>query len=363
MALNASTGAPESVPDESRGRDDDPAGSEAPDDGTPAWRFLIVGGAPRSGTTLLQNMLDSHPAIYGGPEFLHLRDVIHLRSRLRNSVHEGWITQYADEKELDEVFRRFVRELLDGAFPREGVQIFSEKSPQSAIVFEELVELFPDASFLLMVRDPRDVVASMLEVGERGRREGRTMQPFTRDVISAVNYLRECARAGTAGRDAAPSRVEIVRYEDLVTDPEGTSRGICSFLGLDWSSEMLRPGEKEHAGRDAIVDGVWYDEERFDSDPRTDSLGSWRERLRPAEKVAVSRALGSEDAYRELGYDLTDSDMTRGTHAMAFIRYGTARLIQRIARRLGALSDAVDSAGRGMIAARTGTPEERGSER
>ena len=42
-------------------------------------RFIFVGGAPRSGTTLVQNMLDSHPDILGGPEFIHIPDIINLR--------------------------------------------------------------------------------------------------------------------------------------------------------------------------------------------------------------------------------------------------------------------------------------------
>lgn len=45
-------------------------------------RYILVGGAPRSGTTLLQNILDSHPDIVGGPEFMHLRDFVELRKTL-----------------------------------------------------------------------------------------------------------------------------------------------------------------------------------------------------------------------------------------------------------------------------------------
>ena len=54
-------------------------------------RFVFIGGSPRSGTTLVQNILDSHPVICGGPEFHHLPDIMNLRKALRDSIAKGWI--------------------------------------------------------------------------------------------------------------------------------------------------------------------------------------------------------------------------------------------------------------------------------
>lgn len=269
---------------------------------------------------------------------MHLEDIIDLRDRLRNSIREGWITAYADEGELDEALRNLVGTILAGAVDEGSVEIFSEKSPTNVLVFGELLSLFPDAWFLFVVRDPRDVVASMLEVGDRGRREGRTMQPFTRDVVSAASFLQSCVESGLAARESEPDRVEIVRYEDLVSDPEGATRELCEWLELEWSAKMLRPGEKEHPGEDAIVDGVWYDEERFYSDPSEDRVGSWRDRLNPAEKVAVRRAFARWSPATELGYEPSEDGLGALTRLQGYARYGLSRALHRLAGGLQTLA-------------------------
>ena len=71
-----------------------------------------------------------------------------------------------------------------------------------------------------------------------------------------------------AGFDAAGSsdRVLIVVYERLIYDPEGETRRICNFLGMPWSDEMTKPGEKQHDGG-KVLDGVWHYPEMYNGNP------------------------------------------------------------------------------------------------
>ena len=83
---------------------------------------MFVGGAPRSGTTLVQNMLDAHPAILGGPEFLHLARIVELRAAMRESVALGMIDAFASADEVDRLFRALIEDLLLPLADRHGAR-------------------------------------------------------------------------------------------------------------------------------------------------------------------------------------------------------------------------------------------------
>ena len=75
-------------------------------------RLIIVGGAARSGTTLLQNMLDSHPDICGAPEFHHLPDLVRLRKRIHQNISKNWIDLICSYDEVDKAIASLAEELL-----------------------------------------------------------------------------------------------------------------------------------------------------------------------------------------------------------------------------------------------------------
>jgi len=102
-----------------------PSGSE---------RLIFVGGCPRSGTTLVQNMLDSHPDIFGGPEFLHFEDLIRFRKILGRSISVGWIDLFCSHDDLDHHLRTLIQNLFLPLADRQGCAYMSEKSPMNVLV-------------------------------------------------------------------------------------------------------------------------------------------------------------------------------------------------------------------------------------
>lgn len=305
-------------------------------------RLIFVGGSPRSGTTLLQNILDSHPDIFGGPEFLHLPDIIDLRTKLHRSLNREWITLYCSHEQIDAKIRAFIESFFSPVVATHQAKFLSEKTPENVLVFSELAELFPEARFIHVVRDPRAIVASMLEVGARAREKKVRTSRFTYNIHEAIQYLQKCLDAGFRAGQAFPDKVLTVRYERLVTKPEQEIRKICNHLGVDWHPAMMTPADQRHYGEHAITvksDELWYDRQTYYSNPNTTSLEKWKRTLTPAQQIAVINAFGDNGELQALGYELS-STLGVGAHIvgtllhMAFtLRYTLPRKFRRVARR------------------------------
>ena len=181
-------------------------------------RFIFVGGAARSGTTLVQNMLDSHPDICGAPEFHHIADIVQLRKKLYSSIDQELIDLVCSYDDVDSCICALIEGLLLPLAEKYGCRLLSEKTPNNVLIFPELINLFPEAHFIYVVRDPRAVIASMLQVGKRAKKVGWKTQDYTQSVFAAISYINQCLKAGFASYKIAPKRVLAVVYERLVSD-------------------------------------------------------------------------------------------------------------------------------------------------
>ena len=155
-------------------------------------RLIFVGGPPRSGTTLLQNMLDSHPDILGGPEFLHIPDIIKLRNLLQSSISREWINLICSHDEIEKYIHSLISNTLLSFADKHGGKMYSEKTPENVLAFPELVDILPSAHFIFVVRDPRAIVASLLSVGKKARSKGETPAPYTVNVHAAIKHTIHC---------------------------------------------------------------------------------------------------------------------------------------------------------------------------
>jgi hypothetical protein len=149
-------------------------------------RLIFVGGAPRSGTTLVQNMLDCHEEIYGGPEFLHIPDIVRVRSKLHASIARKWIDLICSYEQVDKMTAAWIEDFLLPLADAQRARFFSEKTPENVLVFPQLIELFPKARFIFVVRDPRAIVSSLLEVGARARAKALKPPFFTKNLAAAI---------------------------------------------------------------------------------------------------------------------------------------------------------------------------------
>lgn len=293
-------------------------------------RFVFVGGAHRSGTTLLQNMLDSHPAILGGPEFLHLSEIIRLRQRLRRSIDEGLIQAFCSHEDVDDAIATLIERLLLPVADDHGSAILSEKSPNNVRVFEELLYIFPGARAIQTVRDPRAVVASLINVRERAIEMGKPPPGRSASLRRAIGATKAAMNAGVEASTNMSERLLTIKYEDLVSDPVDVTRRVCEFLEIEWSPRMTKPSEFDHLGERPITEsGLWYQPETFSRDPEPENIDKWIGQLTALQAAIIERSLGSVAS--EFGYRFKEK---RPIHHRLLSRF-----VDWIHRRMSELSE------------------------
>lgn len=221
----------------------------APPPAAPAhWsRPIFVVGCARSGTTLVQLMLDSHSRISCGPETLFLEQMVRAEENNWMRLAAFGLTRQA--------WRSRVRDLFEWVHvqhaERRGKVRWADKSPGYTRILDYVDDLFPDCQVIQVIRDPRDVIDSW------SRRWG------PRRAHEVVHAWPEHIRAGRAFAATRPAgRYTELRYEALVRDPEGTMRTVLEWLGEPWDDDVLRFGEIDHGyarGRldEALSRALW----------------------------------------------------------------------------------------------------------
>ena len=187
--------------------------------------FLI--GFPRSGTTLLDQMLASHPEVTTLEERDNLIDVARELLGSEESL-QGWGDLAAEQIErLRELYwRRVDSGAQDGPMRR----VFIDKQPLNAALLPLIYRLFPSAPIILALRDPRDVVLSCYQ--QRFGMNVAMYQLLRLDTSSA--YYDLVMRLVAVSRAKLPLRVHTVKYEAVVGNFEMTLRELLGFLGLGW---------------------------------------------------------------------------------------------------------------------------------
>ena len=216
----------------------DPAASaSSPVTASPAAeRPIFVIGSPRSGTTLLRMILDSHPRISCGEETHFLRELEPITGRHWRMLEPyGFPKAYWVER-IRALYSGFQADYL----ARRGKVRWAEKDPTYTLHLAYIGELFPDALYVHLVRDGHDVVASY-----------RDRWGYRSAVRVARGEWQRYVTAARALRDGpAADRYHELRYEDLVADPEAILRPLFGFLGEAWDPAVLRFDEAQHDATD-----------------------------------------------------------------------------------------------------------------
>jgi hypothetical protein len=287
----------------------------------------FVVGAARSGTTMLRLMLDAHSELAIPPETQFVPELIDAAKEPGTGpiqLAEMLVTHPRFEDfgiDADEIRRAFARiepfevgESIRAFFrlyaAKEGKPRWGDKTPAYALCMRKIYRNIPEARFIHLIRDGRDVRLSQL---------GRGSNHPTPEQ-HAQRWRRRVKKAREQGEDL-PHYIEV-RYEDLVADPEPQLRRLCEFCGLDWDPDMLRfheraatrleeiarplvGGEKQRAkdrGGDRSAEERLHHHRLTSDPPRKDRIAQWRTKMSASDQTNFEAAAG--DLLAELGYEV-----------------------------------------------------------
>lgn len=254
--------------------------------GEPADPVFLV-GFPRSGTTLLEQLLDAHPGLASFDEQPFLQRLV---TRINERHRPGYPESLAQLSAADAAaLRRHYHADVARVLPALGVRRAVDKNPLNLVRLPLVATLFPQAQVLLALRHPCDVVLSCYMQNFRSPAFAITFETL---ASTAAMYARVMAHFH-AWRERLPLPLHVVRYEDLVADVSGVGQELFGFLGLPWSEDLA--AFTERARRKGAISTPSYAEvvkpvnqravgrwqryrEWFEGEP-LDTLGPWIEQL------------------------------------------------------------------------------------
>ncbi len=201
----------------------------------PVKTHVFLVGFPRSGTTLLEQILASHGDVVSMEE----RDC--LIDAEREFLTPDGLDRLANMQDGDfavarEAYWRRVEEA--GVVP--SAPVFVDKMPLNTVLLCLIAKLFPQAKILFALRDPRDVVLSCFR-----RRFVMTAQMYELITLeSAAKYYDAVMQLANRYREKLDLDIHELRYEAMVTDFETQMRAVCAFMGIEWDEAM-----RDFAGR------------------------------------------------------------------------------------------------------------------
>ena len=276
----------------------------------PVFPFFV--GCGRSGTTLVRAIFSSHPELVIPPESHFLGRMVEHENAynsptgfstdrfLSDLYARPWLSRWELEEEIVKQAIRSnpptdlpdaVRLVFSLYAQMSGKPRYGDKTPRYVLYLPQLANLFPEARFVHIIRDGRDVTLSLLEKDWGAN-----------NVIEGALFWKQRVEAGReAGRSLGPDRYREIRYERLMDDPEDIVRSVCEFIELPFDPVMLRYYERprDEVFRGGVRPGTRKRDGRLRLPP-TKGLRDWRRQMSKPDIAAFEIVVG--DLLQELGY-------------------------------------------------------------
>lgn len=241
---------------------------------------LFIGGVPRSGTTLLQKILNNHSLVYGGPEFDHMPAIGNLYSDMLLGVKSGRQYDYYNEKIIKNAFNIFLQSVLVNNIDTKKI-IISEKTPDNVLHFEKISRVLPDAKFIFVVRDPRAILNSFQNVGRKAKRIKKSSN-YGNHILYDLNRIYSSIIHGDSYSLNRNNKCYTIYYEELISNPRSTLEALCDFIEIKFEEEMLKYSNRDDITKlvqKANANELPFITELFDKPISDDSLYKWKKKL------------------------------------------------------------------------------------
>lgn len=241
---------------------------------------IIVGGCPRSGTSLVRRLLNAHPRIHCGPEVKFFRDFFgdYPRDELRHVRFMATARSLLPEDELLTILGQAFVRVHERAAERAGKPRWADKSPDNALYLDKWHALLGDEwLFVHVLRNPLDTLASIKEAG--------FPQAIPPDLNSRIELYRRYVKAGAEFRVRFPDRYFPIGYERLVRSPREQLDRL-----MEWMDEKAVEDQFDF---NAIDQGVGLEDPKIGSTSAIHdrSVGRWALVLLPHEADLIREQL------------------------------------------------------------------------
>uniref|UniRef100_A0AAF5PPG5 Protein-tyrosine sulfotransferase n=1 Tax=Wuchereria bancrofti TaxID=6293 RepID=A0AAF5PPG5_WUCBA len=230
--------------------------------------LIFIGGVPRSGTTLIRAMLDAHPSVRCGEETRVIPRILGLRTQWKKSQKEWNRLKEAGvtDEVINDAISSFILQVIAGH--GEPAERLCNKDPFTMKSAEYLAHLFPNSKFLLMIRDGRATVHSIIsrQVTITGFDLSDPRQCLDKWNHAIKTMYEQCKTVGQ-------KRCLTVYYEQLVLHPEQQLRHVLNFLNIPWSDLVLH--HDKLIGKDISLSKVERSTDQVIKPVNLDALTKW----------------------------------------------------------------------------------------
>jgi Sulfotransferase family len=272
--------------------------------------YLFIVGCARSGTTLVHRIVDAHPEIAITPEMHWITRQFKARNGL---VASELVSELAGHKRFAQFeipqeqfegllasgeavpYQTFLNRLFGLYGKIKNKPLVGNKTPAYIRRILDLHALWPEAKFVHIIRDGRDVCLSILN-WKKGERTAGRYASWEEDPVSttALWWERKVRKGREDGAALGPGLYHEMHYEELVEDPERECKRLCEFLGVPYDDAMIR----FHEGRERVELGrgaksAWL--------RVTSGLRDWRTEMCTGDVERFEAAAGY--LLEELGYE------------------------------------------------------------
>ena len=262
-------------------------------------RMLFVISSPRSGSTMLERMLESHSMILGGPEPHLLTPLAHLGiwDKVDKAPYDHVLAAESQklfvsklpnrEQDYWDACRAYCDVLYGRCLATSEKQVCLDKTPAYALILPFMMKVFPDAKYVVLTRHPMATFASYANSFFNGDyRAAQAYNPLLNRYVPAIaTFLRQ---------DSVP--FFHVRYEDLVKDPDTWMERIYAYIGVPMEKETIDYGERKPgaASAEGLGDPIGVNKH---TRPTTKSVTKWVEDLTgdPAKLEMMRGIIGQLD--------------------------------------------------------------------
>jgi Sulfotransferase family len=275
--------------------------------------YLFIVGCARSGTTLVRRIVDAHPQIAITTEMHWISHYVNYFKNQNRLVTPKLVSELSGHKRFAQFeipreqfegllgsgealpYPTFLRRLFGLYGKINNKPLVGNKTPAYIRRMLDLHALWPEAKFVHIIRDGRDVCLSVLNWKKANHIVGR-YAPWEEDPVSttALWWERKVRKGREDGAALGPGLYQETLYEDLVDEPQRECKRLCEFLGVPYDDAMIR----FHEGRERVEPGrgaksAWL--------RVTSGLRDWRTEMCTGDVERFEAAAG--DLLEELGYE------------------------------------------------------------